>query len=91
MGYTTGRRLTKDFIIKEVQKYQTRAEFIKKDSSCYVTARRLKILDEACNHMKPCFFSTPQKICKYIRYVRNMTTKSNSKRSTKCCVRNWLD
>lgn len=66
MGYTTGRRLTFNFMKNEALKYKTRAEFQHADSSCYTTARVGGVLDIICAHMKPCFFSVPQRICKQI-------------------------
>ena len=35
MGYTCGRRLTKEFVLAEAKKYRCRSEFQKHDSSCY--------------------------------------------------------
>lgn len=66
MGYTTGRRLTKEFIFSQAAKYKSKSEFQKNDSSCYVVARTKGFLEECCSHMKPCNFSIPQKICKEI-------------------------
>ena len=63
MGYTTGRRLDFDTMKAEALKYRTRAEFQKHDPSCYTTARLSGVLDIICAHMKPCFFSVPQRIC----------------------------
>lgn len=39
MGYTCGRRLTKEFVLAEAKKYRCRSEFQKHDSSCYCAAR----------------------------------------------------
>jgi hypothetical protein len=61
-----GRNL--DYVaLKEIsKKYKTRGEFQLSDSSAYVTARNLNILDDICEHMIKQNFSTPQLILKYI-------------------------
>ena len=43
---------TKSKVKKEAKKYKTRSSFKNGSPSAYVTARRYKILDEACAHMK---------------------------------------
>lgn len=62
MGYTTGRRLTPEFMQQEALKYKTRTEFQYFDGSCYSTARKIGIFEEICKHMRPASFSIPQKI-----------------------------
>lgn len=44
---------TKEGLKKEALKYKTRGEFKKKHEGAYVTARKLKIMEEICEHMPP--------------------------------------
>lgn len=60
------RDLTYDKLIEIGQRYKTKIEFIKSDSSAYDTARRIGILDEVCAHMSVIKFSTPQLILQNI-------------------------
>lgn len=47
--------LTKDFILSEARKYQTRNEFFKGAASSYIRAKELGIFDEATAHMHAVF------------------------------------
>lgn len=84
MGYTTGRRLTKEFLESEAKKYNSRTEFINKDCSSYQTARRMGILDKICSHMSKNNFSIPQLICRQIfdRLLKNKS-KYNDRKTIK--------
>lgn len=47
--------LTKDFILSEARKFQTRNEFFKGAASSYIRAKELGIFDEATEHMQAVF------------------------------------
>ena len=65
MGYTKGRRHTNESLAEIAKQYKTKREFVLKDSSAFVSARKRGIIDEICSHMAVSF-STPQLICKLI-------------------------
>lgn len=66
MGYTIGRRLTKEKLQEIALQFNTRGEFLQKDHSAYQTALRAGLLDEICSHMAIGSFSIPQLICQKI-------------------------
>lgn len=66
MGYTCGRKWTKELLAVEALKYKSRSEFQYCDIGAYVSARTRGILDEICRHMIPITFSVPQRICQQI-------------------------
>lgn len=56
-----GRDLSLENLKQIALKYSSKREFAYHDNSAYVTARRLKILDEICSHMlKGLFINWPQ-------------------------------
>ena len=65
MGYTKGRRHTNESLAEIAKQYKTKREFVLKDSSAFVSARKRGIVDEICSHMAVSF-STPQLMCKLI-------------------------
>ena len=81
------RKLTHD-IVKNIAKIaKTRSEFVEKDNSAYNYARRHKILEEICSHMKTISETTKNKknkktmtcrICKEDKDKKNFTIKKDS-------------
>jgi hypothetical protein len=59
-------KYTKEFILTEAKKYNSRYQLQLQANHIYNTAVRYDILDEACSHMLPVRFSIPQMICKDI-------------------------
>lgn len=66
MGYTRGRKMTKELVLELSKQYNSRGEMQRKDSSLYCAARKNGWLDEACSHMTNISYSIPQKIIQQI-------------------------
>lgn len=66
MGYTIGRRHTKESLREIALQFKTRSEFQINDPAAYNTAKRRNIIEEICSHMVIGKYSTPQLICKKI-------------------------
>lgn len=67
--FTPNRKIithTKDAILAEARKYNSRYQFQLESKNLYRAAVINNILDEACSHMLPVRFSIPQMICKDI-------------------------
>lgn len=64
MGYTTGRRLTPEYVAAQAKKYESKVEFQMKDPSSYKKAKSLGIFEQVTSHMKRTSFSVPQLICR---------------------------
>lgn len=63
---TMGRDLSYENLKEIASKYKTKSEFMFMDNSAYVTANRLKIMDDICSHMINKVVSIPQMILKTI-------------------------
>lgn len=61
-----GRDLSYENLKEIASKYKTKSEFMFMDHSAYITARRLKIMDDICGHMINKVVSIPQMILKTI-------------------------
>ena len=77
----TGRDLTPEVIKEIALKYYSKREFCDKDSSAYITANRLGIMEEVTKHMVNMSFSVPQIISRQItEYLFNQKCEYNTRR-----------
>lgn len=64
-----GRDINEQLVRKESLLYKSKAEFQRRDGSCYIFAREHGILDEVCSHMLKMSYSIPQLILKNIMNI----------------------